>query len=94
MEQEYFEKLFDAKLEHVESNQIEIKKMLDKILEQTTITNGRVRELERWQANVLGGDNANEKNNKKISGWLIAFVSFLTAMISTVLTMWATKLWH
>ena len=54
MEQEYFEKMIESEFRHVKSDYQEIKKTLDKILEQTTKTNGRLRELETWRASSQG----------------------------------------
>lgn len=51
---EYFEELIRKQFEHVHSDQVEIKNQLERILEQTTITNGRVRELENWRASSQG----------------------------------------
>lgn len=51
---EYFEELMRKQFEHVHSDQEDIKERLEKILIQTTITNGRVRELENWRASSQG----------------------------------------
>jgi len=51
---EYFEKLINSQFEGIRHDNNDIKEQLQKILVQTTITNGRVRELENWRATSQG----------------------------------------
>jgi len=51
---EYFEKLINSQFEGIRKDHSDIKHQLEQILIQTTITNGRVRELETWRASAQG----------------------------------------
>ena len=80
---EYFEELIKKQFEHVNINQEDIKDRLEKILVQTTITNGRVRELERWRASSQGHWSGVNKT--------LAVLWILSAFIGGAII---TYLWH
>ena len=61
MEQEYFEQLLDARFQNVHDKHIHVMEKLEAILEQTTKTNGNVKEhakeirdLREWRATSQG----------------------------------------
>jgi len=89
-EHEYFERLINAQFEYVKSEIKDLKHDTEKILTQTTITNGRVTKLENWQSSESGKNEANDKSKDHIN-WIIVL---LVSVFSSVGTIIATKLWH
>lgn len=90
MEGEYFEQLIKVQFDHLNKEIKELKDDTQKILLQTTKTNGRVIDLEKWQATIVGRDMANEKNENKTNWWIVFFVS----LVSIAATVLATREWH
>lgn len=83
MDQHHFEKMIENQFDHVKSDYQDIKKTLDKILEQTTATNGRLRSLETWRATSQG----HWSGVSKTVTFIAAFIAFVGGII-------ATMLWH
>lgn len=89
-EQEYFERLINAQFDYVKSEIKDLKHDTEKILTQTTITNGRVTNLEKWQSSINGREEV-ENENRSHTNWLVVLV---VGILSTLGTIIATKLWH
>lgn len=90
MEREYFERLINAQFDHLKSEIKDLKTDTEKILTQTTITNGRVTALEKRAASEDGAKQVHD-NNRKSNSWLVVL---LVSVLSTLGTIVATKLWH
>ena len=90
MESEYFEQLIKVQFDHLTKEIKDLKEDTEKILVQTTKTNGRVMDLEKWQATLKGEDQANDKNDSKTNWWIVLVVS----VVSIVATVLATQAWH
>ncbi len=91
---EYFQRLINAQFDHIRNDIKELKEDASKILQQTTKTNGRLIDLEKWQAGVLATEEHEEKSSIK-SNWMIGLVVTIILTVGTTLaTVWATKQWH
>jgi len=87
---EYFQKMINAQFDHIRADIKDLKEDTSKILTQTSITNGRVTVLERWQSEVNGANIATDKGRSKTDWWLV----FVVSTLFSVGTIIATKLWH
>ena len=87
---DYFEQFIKSEFLHLTKEIKDLKDDTEKILTQTTITNGRVRELERWRASSQGHWGG---VNKTIAVILI-IVSGLGVLIGWAVNSATTMLWH
>lgn len=87
---EHQKELFESYVENLQRQINTITDNTNKILIQTTDTNGKVKDLQIWRANMEGRNSEREDHNTR-TNWLLVFVSSLIGSAGTII---ATKLWH